>query len=268
MRAIDTITLRFGLVNIPLRVNSIISYKKFGFKQLCPNCHSKISHKLYCEKCQKEICYQDLEYGFEISKSNMVLVDREKFQFPKEAKIITFIKTNSEPEIIQEKCYLLTPKGIAKPYFLLLKLLRDCNKSIIVEYVLRKTLHLGIIKPVNINGYWYLLLKQIVYSDAIKEIEELKEEKITEEELSYAKQLFEIMYSKTNKMTYWDIKDKRLEILEKMLSGKIKVKEKKDTEEFKGLMEQLKKSVELEGSNKSSESLKKKVRKVIKKRER
>jgi non-homologous end joining protein Ku len=155
---------------------------------------------------------------------------------------------------------MLTPqKEAVKQYFLLLKILTVENKSLVIEFVMRKKIHLGIIKPIVLNGMSFLLLKEILYSDKIKPIEPLKEEQITEEELKLGRELIELVSQKVENKKYEEIRDKRIEILQKILSGEVKPQEIK-TDETQALVEQLKKSVETSKSSQVKKPVRRKVR--------
>lgn len=245
MRAIGSLNLKFGLVNIPLRINSFLDYQGISFKQLCPNCKNPINYIRFCKNCKKEIPYNELVNGFQLSKSNIIIIDKDKFNnLDFETRIVAIVDRDKEPEFITEKCYLLTPDRISKPYFLLRNILLKLNKEIVVEFALRKQLHLGIIKPITINGITYLMLKQILYADKIKEIEQLKEEKVEENEMELGLKLFEMLYESIEKVNFLELRDRRKEILEKYLKGEIKVEPKKIMEEAKSMMEEMVKSIE------------------------
>lgn len=262
MRKIGSLNLQIGLISIPLGVNSFLDYQGISFKQLCPNCDVPVSYHRVCPKCNQEIEYHQLKNGFEISKDNIVVVDKTVFKtlesYP--TTILGIIPTNSEFEFITEKCYMLTPqKEAVKQYFLLLKILTVENKSLVIEFVMRKKIHLGIIKPIVLNGMSFLLLKEILYSDKIKPIEPLKEEQITEEELKLGRELIELVSQKVENKKYEEIRDKRIEILQKILSGEVKPQEIK-TDETQALVEQLKKSVETSKSSQVKKPVRRKVR--------
>ena len=245
MRKIGTLTISIGLVQIPMGINSFLDYQGISFKQLCPTCNSAVQYKRFCSKCGSEVDYHQLRSGFEISKDNIVVVDKEMFKnlesYP--TKILAIIPTDTEYEFITEKCYLLTPiKENPKQYFLLLNLLLSENKSLVVEFVMRKKIHLAVVKVVEFDGVRFLMLKEVLYADKIKPIEQLQEEKPTEEELKLGKELFELISQKIENKNYKTITDKRLELLQDVLSGKVKVEQLKPTTD--DTIEQLKKSVE------------------------
>lgn len=219
MRAIGSITLNLGLISIPFKVNSFLESGDISLKQLCPSCKSPIAYKRFCSNCQEEVQYSQLLSGFEISKDNIVVVDKKALNQDYQTRIVAVVDLNSEFEFMPKKFYLLSPKDIDKPYFLLLNILIKTNKEIVIEFSLRKKLHLGIIKPIVINGFTFLMLKQILYADSIKEITPLRELALGEEELKLGLELFEKIKETIPKVNFLELKDNRKEILEKMIKG-------------------------------------------------
>jgi DNA end-binding protein Ku len=244
MRKIGSLNLTIGLVSIPLGINSFLDYKGISFKQLCPTCEKPISYVRRCVSCDNDVNFAELKNGFEISKDNITVIDKEVFKslenYP--TKVLAIITTNSEFEFVPEKFYLLSPsKTAVKQYFLLLRVLISENKSLVVEFVMRKKIHLAIVKPISISGNNFLMLKEILYSDKIKSIEQVKEEELTEEELKLGKQLLNLITQSVENKSYETITDKRVEILKQALAGELKAVEQPKEKE---LLEQLKKSVE------------------------
>jgi len=219
MRSIGTITLSLGLISINLKVNSFLESGDISLKQLCPTCKSPIAYKRVCLNCQQEVQYSQLLSGFEITKDNIIVVDKKALNLDYQTRIVAIVDMNSEFEFMPKKFYLLTPKDIEKPYFLLLNILIRTSKEIVIEFSLRKKLHLGIIKPIIVSGYTFLMLKQILYSDSIKEISPMKELSVSEEELKLGLELFEKIKETIPKVNFLELKDNRKEILEKMIKG-------------------------------------------------
>jgi DNA end-binding protein Ku len=244
MRKIGTLTISIGLVQIPMGINSFLDYQGISFKQLCPTCDGLVQYKRFCSKCNQEVEYHTLKSGFEIG-NDIVVVEKEVFKtlesYP--TKILAIIPTNSEYEFVTEKCYLLSPlKENPKQYFLLLNLLSSEGKSLVVEFVMRKKIHLAVVKVVEFDGVKFLMLKEVLYADKIKSVEPITEEKPTEEELKLGKELFELISQRIENKNYKEITDKRVELLQNVLSGKTKI-EKPNPLTYTSI-EQLKKSVE------------------------
>lgn len=255
MRKIATLNIPMGLWNIPLDVNSLIDYSGVGFKMLCPNCMTKINMIRKCLKCNREIAYSDLKWGYQLSKDKIIPINKQMLKSLEKGntKILMGYETDSKfsslEEIIQSKVYLLTPnKDVPKPFFLLRDLLLKKKKSLLIQYVIRSKIHLGVIKVKTLTDRFgvehsFLLLKQIVYSDSIRPIKPFKKEVVTEEELKLGIELFELVEQKSEKKDYTSIKDNRKKLLEKLLKGEIKEVETVEKVKEKELIEQLKSSV-------------------------
>lgn len=260
-RAIGSLNIRMGIFNIPLTVHSLIDYQGVSFKQLCPYCFEKgkttrINQIRKCLVCNKEIPYSELKWGYKLSKDKIIPIPKEMLEnlSKGETRILMSYDSNSNlsafEELIQAKVYLLTPnENVTKPYYLLRELLLKKKKSLLVQYSLKSRLHLGIIKIKTLTDRYgqkriFLLLKQVVYSDKIKPIKPLPIEEVTEEELKLGIELFELVEQKSEKTDYTKVKDRRKELLEKILKGEVKVETVEVVKE-KELVEQLKSSVEV-----------------------
>jgi DNA end-binding protein Ku len=245
-------------------VNSFLDYYGVSFNQLCPTHKTPIQYKRVCSACGgQEIPYGNLLSGLQLRRGEFAIVDKSLFSsLEKHTDIVAVIPTDSEYEYLTEKCYLLSPDtNNSKAYFLLREILLKSGKSVVIQYVLRKKQNLGIIKPISIKGFTYLMLKQILYCDKIKDVSVLDELGVKEEEYELAKQLFELIVSKLQKIDYKQIKDERKAILEKYLNGELKVEEEVEkVHKVDDLLEQMKNAIELEKVKEKKIEEKKKVK--------
>jgi non-homologous end joining protein Ku len=243
MRSIGTLNIHFGLMVISVSVNSFLDYQGITFKQLCPNCKSPISEVKVCKNCEQQLQHSQLLSGFQVSKDNIIIIDKEQLKPDLTPRIIAIINSGTAPDFLSHKHYLLTPKpNFEKQYWLLFNLLTNENKEIVIEYALKKRLYLGIVKPINLGeNKLYLLLKQILYYDNIKDIPHTKPTQIAETEHTLALELFRKMCEQLKGINFSEIKDKRKEILEKMLTGKMPITTPE--EKIGDLVEQLKESI-------------------------
>lgn len=253
MRKIGSISIKFGLINIPLAINSFIQENDISFRQLHKECLSPIQYKKVCSKCGKEVSKEDIVSGFKVGKDEYVVIDKEKLQFDNfETKIVSIIDKNSEPEFISTKFYLLTPvKTAEKQYFLLLKLLDTLEKEMVIEYSMRKKINLAIVKVVKVGNRKLLMLKNIVYANSIRlertDLANIPQEiEIGKEEFELAKQLFNMIVENVKGNSYKELEDRRLEIIKDMINGKYeKANVSKNVAKFKDLAEQLINSIEM-----------------------
>lgn len=248
MKAIGTININFGLVNIPLKINSFMDYNPFELSSLCPKCDNKINQIKICKnpECEnylKEIPYPELKKALKDGK-NFIVVDKDTFKI-QENRLITIQENNTTPIFLFKKSYILTPeKNNEKQYSLLLELLKTENKEMIIEYTFRNNTHLGLIKYYNFINEMLLLI-DLCYPEQIKEHTQIKKKEISEEELQIAIAIFKKLNEKLN-INVMEIKDRRNEIVEKIKNGEYRIEEltKKIVEPIP-LLEQLKKSIEM-----------------------
>ena len=77
-RSIWNGTITFGLVNVPVKLYSATESKTVHFREVHAKDGSPIEHRRICPKDDKEIDYDDIVKGFEVSKGKWVeLTDDE-----------------------------------------------------------------------------------------------------------------------------------------------------------------------------------------------
>ena len=77
-RAIWKENISFGLVNIPIQVFSAEQKEDYtSFNQLCEKGH-KIRYKKWCPVEEKEVQWSEIKKGYEITKNNHVVLDKEE----------------------------------------------------------------------------------------------------------------------------------------------------------------------------------------------
>ena len=101
-------SISFGLVNIPIKLFTTTDYKdEFSFNQLDKEGH-KIQYKKWCPVEQREIPYSEIKKGYEISKDNYVLIEKDdlekiKAKTTKTIDIKELIDSNEFDRLLIEK---------------------------------------------------------------------------------------------------------------------------------------------------------------------
>jgi DNA end-binding protein Ku len=79
-RAIWKGSISFGLVNIPIQVFSATQKEDYtSFNQLCENGH-KIKYKKWCPVEEREVPWSEIKKGYEITKNNYVVLEKEEIE--------------------------------------------------------------------------------------------------------------------------------------------------------------------------------------------
>src|SRR6476659_3115508 len=149
MRSIWSGAISFGLVNIPIKLNSAVdSGEDLNFDMLSKKDLAPIRYARIDTKTGKEVAWKDIVKGFEYTKGKYVVISDEDFKkaSPEKSKsidIVQFVKEEEIDPIYYEKPYYLSPdKGADKSYQLLIKALEQTKTVGIAEFMLRNRMHI------------------------------------------------------------------------------------------------------------------------------
>src|SRR5690349_5536780 len=153
MRSIWSGAISFGLVNIPVKLNSAIeSSEGLDFDMLSKKDMAPIRYARIDTKTGKEVPWKEIVKGYEYTKGKYVVVSDEDFKkaSPEKSRsvdIIEFVKENEIDPIYYEKPYYLVPdKGADKSYHLLIKALEETETVGLAEFMLRNRMHICALK--------------------------------------------------------------------------------------------------------------------------
>ena len=175
-------SISFGLVNIPVKLHSTTdSSKDFSFNQLDDKGH-RIQYKKWCSVEDKEIPGSEIKKGYQISKDNYVVVEKEdlekiKIKTTQSIDIKEFIDSKDFDPILIEKSYYVAPEKskkngiIDKAYTLFAKVISETNKIAIGKVVLKDREHLVALRAYQ-RG---IVMDQLRYIDEIKPVDEVED---------------------------------------------------------------------------------------------
>jgi DNA end-binding protein Ku len=253
MRSIWSGAISFGLVNIPVKLNSAVeSSEGLDFDMLSKKDMAPIRYARIDTKTGKEVPWKEIVKGFQYTKGKYIVVTDEDFKkaSPEKSRaidIIQFVKDDEIDPIYYDKPYFLVPdKGADKSYHLLIKGLEETKTVGLAEFMLRNRMHICALKVHD----GVLLLHQLRYQEELREVPEVeksKGEKISAKEVDLAKKLIQQLTEKFDPAAF---KDTYVTELKKVIKAKAAGKEihiaepKKATATVKDLMEVLKQSLE------------------------
>jgi DNA end-binding protein Ku len=253
MRAIWSGAISFGLVNIPVKLNSAVeSSEGLDFDMLSEKDMAPIRYARIDTKTGKEVAWKDIVKGYQYAKGKYVVVTDEDFKKARPEKsravdILQFVKEEEIDPLYYEKPYYLVPdKGANKSYHLLVKALEETETVGLAEFMLRNRMHICALKAKD----GVLLLHQLRYQEEIREAPAVdkKGEKISAKEIDLAKKLVTQLTEKFNPSAF---KDTYVDELKKVIKAKAAGKDihiaepkKATTATVKDLMEVLKQSLE------------------------
>jgi DNA end-binding protein Ku len=250
VRSIWSGSITFGLVNIPVKLQSAVQEDNIDFDMLSKKDLAPIRYARIDSKSGKEVEWKQIVKGFQYAKGKYVVVTDEDFEkarpdVAKAINIIQFVKEEEIDPIYYEKPYYIVPaKGAEKSYKLLLKGLEETKTVALAEFMLRNRAHICAVK--NCEGV--LLLNQLRYQEEVRELPEVKTtERITPKEIGLAIKLINQL---TETFDAAKFKDTYIAELKKVIKAKaagknIRIAEpRKLPATVKDLMEVLKQSLD------------------------
>jgi DNA end-binding protein Ku len=203
--------ISFGMVAIPVRMYLATESKSVSFRLLCPNDHTPIRNKRWCEVEQKEIGWNEVVRGYEVAKDEFVVIDdKDLDDLPLPTQhtidILEFVADEEiEAGVYIKNAYYLEPESVGvKPYYLLRQALSDTGKVAIGKIALRDREHLCRI-ALHQKG---LLINTLHWPDEIRDAGELAlpEESVDvrKQELAMAKMLIENLSASFDPTRYTD----------------------------------------------------------------
>ena len=262
-RSIWTGAISFGLVSVPVRLYSATQQKDVRFHEFDEKSGKRIRHKRVVEGGNKEIDYEDISKGYEVSKGNYVVLTKEELEAadPEKTRTIDiedFVELSQIDPIYFEKTYYLGPgkdTGSKRAYALLVEAMEDTGLVAISKFVMRSKEYLATVRPKD----GVLLLDTMFYADEVRDAKDVLEEKagrvkVEERDLKMAKQLIGSLATDFEPSKYKDTYRKRvLSLIKRKEQGKeIVVEETEKVDTPPDLMEALRASVEAINKNKKS----------------
>lgn len=258
MKAIWTGSIGFGLVNIPVKLFSVIENSKLDFDMLDKKDNANIKFKRVNENTGKEVQWENIIKGY-LYNEKYVLVDETDFEKASPEKtshieIVQFVKEHDIDSVFFETPYFIQPdKSGSRAYQLLKEALTKTGKAGLGSFVMREREHVCLIKPYND----ILVLNRLRYAEEIRDVAELKTtgSKSKPAEIKMAISLIDQLTKPFNAAIFKDeYTDKLLKIIKAKSKGKnvaykpMKLVHSKTTD----LMDQLKASLSGSAKRKAS----------------
>jgi DNA end-binding protein Ku len=228
-RAIWSGSISFGLLNVPVKLYSAVSKQTIRFRELREGDGSRVKHKRVAEEDGKEVPYEKIVKGYEISPDQYVVMTREELDelVPEKTRAIEikdFVDLDEIDPIYFEQPYYLGPdKGAEKAYALLTQAMRDEGKVAIARFVLRNKEHLAAIRPMGdvLTLTTMRFADEVVPADALEEVTPKDGKKLDKREVEMAKQLIDSLTGDFRADKYKDeYREELLSLIERKAEGK------------------------------------------------
>jgi DNA end-binding protein Ku len=241
--------LTIGLVNVPVRLHTMVRDRSFSFRLLHREDGQPLRYDRVCTRDGKVIPWKDTVRGYEIRKGEYVVIEPAELkaflpESDRKIRIKKFVYYLSLDPVYFETPYILTPDRSEEAYNLLLTALQDLGRAAVGTITLRTKEY-----PVVVHVYkGGLVLTTLRYAEevatphAFEALSNLPAPK--EAELALAKKIVTDLSGDFSVYDYHDSYRDAVEALVKTkVAGEKIVYEKPHPEEAKELMDALKETI-------------------------
>jgi DNA end-binding protein Ku len=194
-RSIASLSLSFGLVNIPVKLYSATESSSTVRFNLLAKDGSRLKQQYVSEKTGKVVERSEMVKGYEFEKDHFVLFTPEELKALDEAAshvidIVAFVPEKSVDPIYYDKAYFLAPdKRGGKPYALLGAAMRESGRCALARWSWKAKQYVVQIRAAE-DG---LVLQQLLYADEVRSLKDLGIEhaEVSKAELTLAMQLID-----------------------------------------------------------------------------
>lgn len=223
-RALWKGSITFGLVNIPIQLNTAVREKSVNFNLLSKDGTCRLRRKLYCPETGVEYDFSDTARGIEVAPDQYVIVDQKEIDQIKPERgrtieIEQFIDMNELDPIYFDRVYYVTPaEGSAKPYKLLVQAMQSSGKSAVARFTMHQRQHLAVLRIVG-EG---IAMHTLHYADEVIPLEDLlpgtlDKAKLVKQELDVAERLIDAL---SRRLEVADFRDEYREQLQALIDAK------------------------------------------------
>ena len=238
--------ISFGLVNIPVIMNPIIQNNDTSFNQLHNKCLNRVKYVKYCPYCKKNLLEKDIIKGYEYSKDNYLIFNKDELNALKpendhEIEVISFVKLNEISPVYFEKSYFLKADNKSKAYPLFYEALHKTNLVALAKCIISTKFYYCILRFIK-EG---IIMTTLYFNEEVNIPDNSVNNKINAQELDLAIKLINSMKGKFEPEKYRDeYQDNIKKAIDDKLDGKkIKNNKKTNKTQINDLMKALEKSL-------------------------
>lgn len=219
--------ISFGLVTIPVSLGVAVRQKDVHFHQVHDKDGGRIRQKRVCEVDGKEVPYEHIAKGYEVTKGKVVVLSRDELKAldpvsDKAISIESFVDAGEIDPIYFERTYYVQPDAKvgagAKAYTLFATALEKLGRVAIARIVVSTKQHMCMLRAKD----GQLLLTTMVYGDEVVKAPSAPHAPTSAKELELARAL---MHSMEGKFTPDEYEDDHRKQVVKLLEQKAKGKE-------------------------------------------
>ena len=241
-RSIWSGRISIGLVNVPVKLYSMIKDQSFSFKFVRKDDACPLKYERVCTLDQEVVPWSDVGRAIEVRKGEFVVFEKEELdalrpESNKKINIDKFIPLDQVDRILFEKSYILAPDKSDDSYSLLLKAFKTKEMAGVGRFTLRTKEYPVLIYPYRDALILTTLLygNEVVDPRALKDLQKLEEP--SKEELELALKIMDNLKGDFDITEYHDTYSEKVEeLLAKKMKGETITVEEPKTEEVKDIM--------------------------------
>ncbi|MCW5806154.1 MAG: Ku protein [Deltaproteobacteria bacterium] len=202
-RSIDTATLSFGLVTIPVKIFSTSQHsEEIHFHMIHAGCGQRLKQQYVCPE-HGPVEREDIGKGYEVAKGRMVELAPAELKAldavaQEEIELAEFVPAAAVDPIYLDRTYYLAPgRGGDRAFHLFREALIDADLVGIARYAARGKQYVTMVRPYDEPKHGAtLVLHQLRYRDEVKPLAELelaRPPKVPAAELKLALQVIEAL---------------------------------------------------------------------------
>jgi DNA end-binding protein Ku len=226
-RSIWNGTISFGAVHVPIKLYSATESKSVSFTEVHLDDGAKVEHRRFCTKEDKEVPYEQVIRGFEISSGEYVVLEKEEADAAagdrtRIVEIEHFVPAAEIDPVFFDKAYYVGPRdGAADAYKLLGAALEKTGRAAIGRFRLRNREYLVAIRPYED----VLVVHTLRFADEIggADVPDAPKgvRKPSEKEIKMAERLVETLHERFKPDAYEDTyREAILDVVRRKASGK------------------------------------------------
>jgi DNA end-binding protein Ku len=242
IRPIWTGRISIGLVNVPVRMYTMIRDETFSFRYVRRGDACPLKYERICTLDGEIVNWGEVARGYEVRKGEFVVFEKEELdalrpQSSGRISIDKFVPFSSIDRIYFNKTYILAPDKSHDAYALMLSALQEMNMAGVGKFTMRTKEY-----PMLVHEYkGALVLTTLHYSYEVVDPQNVEAvqgiTKPSHEELDLAIKIMENLSGEFDITEYRDnFRDKVENLIEKKMRGEIIVVEEPKKEEVKELM--------------------------------
>jgi DNA end-binding protein Ku len=133
-RSIWNGTITFGLVNVPIKLYTATESKTVHFNEVHVRDGARIEHRRICSKQDKEVDYDEVVKGYEVSEDTYVVLEKEEIKAAagdrgKVVHLSEFVDAGEIDPVFFEKTYYAGSREAEDAYRLLYDALRRTGRA-------------------------------------------------------------------------------------------------------------------------------------------